>query len=133
MSEMNEKNAESIRSSLAAFADRVDHSPIDSLRPFFTEDAVWEMAGFSWSGTDQIIQGLQSMREAGHAGPDAGTKHILTNTEIDIQQDEARVNSVYLLIKPGSPAQILSVGSYTDLYVWQDGNWKVKHRKVAAF
>ncbi|MEV0196717.1 nuclear transport factor 2 family protein [Nonomuraea sp. NPDC050691] len=116
-----------------AFARLADKGTPQDLGALLTDDVEWTMAGAHWRGREQTLAGLSRMRELGHAGPDSGNRHVITNLEVHATGDRATALSCFLLVSAGSPAEIAVVGSYRDeLRRGQDGRWLLARREVTT-
>ena len=115
---------------LAAFARLADEGTVEELGHLFAEGVEWSMAGTTWRGRAEVLSGLASMRELGHAGPESGNRHVLTNQEVHIDGDRAAAHSYFLLVNRETPAAILAVGSYRDELVRERGEWVIARREV---
>jgi len=114
---------------LAAFARLADEGTLDELGTLFAEDVEWSMTGTTWRGRAEVLAGLGSMRELGHAGPKSGNRHVLTNQEVDLDGDRATARSYFLLV---NREKILAVGAYRDELVRDLGGWVIARREVRA-
>jgi ketosteroid isomerase-like protein len=116
---------------LHAFARLADEGTPHDLGALLTDDVEWTMAGAHWRGREQTVAGLVQMRELGHAGPESGNRHVITNLEVHATGDRATASSYFLLVASGPPAAILVAGSYRDeLRRGQDGHWLLARREV---
>jgi ketosteroid isomerase-like protein len=115
------------------FARLVDSADLTDLAPLVTDTIGWRMTGTTWQGRAEVLAGLAEMRRQGHAGPDAGTRHVITNLEIGIDGDRATAHSYFQLLSSGMPAQVLAVGAYADTFRrTPDGRWLLADREVTA-
>ncbi|MBB2914374.1 3-phenylpropionate/cinnamic acid dioxygenase small subunit [Streptosporangium becharense] len=122
-----------IVNTLHAFARLADEGTLHDLAALLADDVQWTMAGTHWRGREQTVIGLGRMRELGHAGPDSGNRHVITNLEVHTTGDRATAFSYFLLVSSTSPAAILAVGSYHDeLSRVQDGRWILTRREVTT-
>ncbi|MFG6198221.1 nuclear transport factor 2 family protein [Nonomuraea sp. JJY05] len=118
---------------LHAFARLADEGTPHDLGVLLTDDVEWAMAGAHWCGREQTVAGLTRMRELGHAGPDSGNRHVITNLEVHATGDRATALSYFLLVSAGPPAAIVTIGSYRDeLRRGQDGHWLLARREVTT-
>jgi hypothetical protein len=116
---------------LHAFARLADEGTPHDLGALLTDDVEWAMAGAHWRGREQTVAGLSRMRELGHAGPDSGNRHMITNLEVHATGDRATALSYFLLVSSGPPAVIAAAGSYRDeLRRGRDGRWLLARREV---
>ncbi|MDX3100981.1 nuclear transport factor 2 family protein [Nonomuraea angiospora] len=118
---------------LHAFARLADEGTPHDLGALLTDDVEWAMAGARWRGREQTVAGLTRMRELGHAGPDSGNRHVITNLEVHATGDRATALSYFLLVSAGPPAAIVAIGSYRDeLTRGGDGRWLLARREVTT-
>ena len=117
---------------LTAFARLADEGTIDELGDLFTDDIEWTMTGTTWRGREEVLAGLRSMRDLGHAGPDSGNRHVLTNLEVRPDGEHATARSYFLLVSSGGPATILAVGAYRDELRRTAGGWLLTRREVTT-
>ena len=117
---------------LSAFARLADEGGLEELGNLFTADIEWSMPGATWRGRAQVLSGLGSMRNLGHAGPDSGNRHVITNQEVYVEHDRATARSYFLLVSLDTPAAILAVGSYHDELLRMDGQWLIARREVTT-
>ncbi|PRX99751.1 nuclear transport factor 2 family protein [Allonocardiopsis opalescens] len=121
-----------ITDTLYAFARLADEGTIEQIGELLTADIEWAMAGTTWRGRAQVLDGLRSMRALGHAGPDSGNRHVVTNQEVRAESDRATAHAYFLLVSRGAPAAILAVGSYRDELRRVTGRWLIARREVAS-
>jgi ketosteroid isomerase-like protein len=115
------------------FARLVDSADLAEVAELLTDDISWRMAQATWHGRDEVLAGLAEMRRLGHAGPHIGTRHVITNLEIDLHGDHAIARSYFQLVSRDKPAQIHVAGAYTDeLRRNQEGRWRLADRQVTA-
>ncbi|OZC87720.1 hypothetical protein CH272_18585 [Rhodococcus sp. 05-340-1] len=116
----------------AAAAD--DAASVDEVVALFVDDAVFDMGGELHQGTSAIARYLQGARDAGFAGPAAGTRHIVTNCLVTVESNEtASGQSEWMLIRSAADEAfpiVLSAGRYRDRYRRVDGVWRIAHRAV---
>jgi hypothetical protein len=61
--------------------------------------------------------------------------HVISNIYIARQTDlEADVKSFYtfIVVKPGEPLTVRSVGYYDDIFRYDDGGWRIWRRSIVA-
>lgn len=115
---------------LYAFARLADEGAIDEIGDLLADDIEWTMTGATWRGRAEVLAGLGSMRDLGHAGPDSGNRHVVTNLEVRADGDRATAHSYFLLLSRS--ATILVIGSYRDELRRAEGRWVLTRRHVAT-
>ena len=103
----------------------------DAYVALFTDDAVLE-------GAQGVHMGKEALREA--VGPiwaseGSATFHLLLNAVIDrvnTDCDEAIATSILLIVRQGTPLQVLHVSEITQQLKRVDGYWKIARRSVKA-
>lgn len=115
---------------LNAFARLADEGTLDQIGALFADDIEWSMAGSTWRGREEVLSGLKYMRDLGHAGPDSGNRHVITNQEVYVDGDRATASSYFLLVSRDTPAAILAVGAYRDVLRRDDERWLIVKREV---
>lgn len=117
---------------LSAFARMADEGTLDELGALFAEDGAWSMPGVTWTGRDEVVAGLGSMRDLGHAGPGSGSWHLVTNPEVLVDGDRAAARSCWQLVG-SADGQVRALGRYRDeLRRGADGTWLLTRREVTA-
>lgn len=119
----------------AAAADDADS--VDAVSALFDTDGVFTVGGQSYSGRAAIATYLQEARDAGFAGPDAGTRHIVTNTLASIEsENEASGGCEWMLLRSAtaeSPVPtVIASGQYRDRYRRTNGHWSIAARTVRS-
>jgi hypothetical protein len=122
-----------IRNLLAQVAHITDgRGTLDEYISLWTEDSVWEssVAG-SWNGHEGHLARHKRFRRAGVQGPEVESFHVLTTVFVEVDRDEARSLSTWLLItRPGPDPKVQDVGTYTDTLRRTSSGWKLVTRKV---
>jgi ketosteroid isomerase-like protein len=103
----------------------------DAYVELFTDDAVLD-------GAQGIHRGREALRQA--VGPiwaseGSATFHLLLNAVIDrvnTDCDEAIATSILLIVRQGTPPQVLHVSEITQQLKRVDGYWKIARRSVKA-
>jgi ketosteroid isomerase-like protein len=122
-----------IVSVLSMFARMADEGTVAQMGELLADDVEWHMTGAAWRGRTEVLEGLREMRALGHAGPDSGNRHVVTNQEVYVDGERARAFSYFLLVSRGGPASILVTGSYGDeLKRGEDGRWLLARRDVSV-
>ncbi|MGO4421069.1 nuclear transport factor 2 family protein, partial [Streptomyces sp. MCAF7] len=118
---------------LNGFARTADEDTVEEMGRLLTDDVEWCMSGVTWRGRTQVLHVLQEMRVLGHAGPDSGNRHLVTNHEVYVDGDRALALSYFQLVSGDRPASILATGSYRDeLRHCEDDRWLLAKRDVSA-
>jgi hypothetical protein len=116
-----------------AYAHALDFVDPDELASLFAEDGRWFPAGGA-------VQGPKAIRDywAKQAGRSYVTRHVLTNTRIEVVDRDHAKGSAYLTMyryDPAHPETIKSlepvlVGVMTDEYVRTPQGWRFQQRKL---
>lgn len=114
-----------------------DADSIDAVSALFDTDGVLTVAGETYTGRAAIAAYLQGARDAGFAGPHAGTRHIVTNALATIESDsEASGTCEWMLLRSAtaeSPAPtVVASGQYRDQYRRTNGHWVIAARTVRS-
>ena len=118
---------------LNAFARMADEGTVAQMGELLADDVEWHMSGVTWRGHSEVLAGLAEMRARGHAGPESGNRHIVTNQEVHVEDERVRAFSYFLLVSRAGPASILVTGSYRDeLRRCKDGRWQLTKRDVSV-
>ncbi|MEU6904232.1 nuclear transport factor 2 family protein [Streptomyces coeruleorubidus] len=118
---------------LNAFARMADEGTVAQMGELLADDVEWHMTGVAWRGRTEVLEGLGEMRALGHAGPDSGKRHVVTNHEVYVEAERARAFSYFLLVSRTAPPWILITGSYRDeLRRCDNGRWLLARRDVSV-
>ncbi|SDG70701.1 SnoaL-like domain-containing protein [Lentzea fradiae] len=118
---------------LNQFARMADEGTIPEIGALCTQDVEWWMPEVTWQGHEEVLKGLEAMRELGYAGPASRNRHVITNHEIHVDGDRAAAHSYFQLLSGDTPSSILAIGSYTDeLRRDADGRWLFAGRQVTS-
>jgi ketosteroid isomerase-like protein len=126
-----------VRRTLHAYCRLLDERDLDELIPrVYLSDAVDDRSrGTPLQGHDQIrgyfAQALEHV---------ASTAHLLSNIEVDVDADGRRATAysrvtAYHWMSGGDPvreADFVLLGSYDDVLVRTDDDWRIAHRVVRA-
>lgn len=120
---------------MVTFAAAADDSPtVEAVSALFTEDGTFEVGGQMHRGREAIGHYLQLNRDAGFAGPLAGTRHLLTNLHAESRSDGSAVGgSEWLLVRRADASAaptLVATGRYRDRYVQVEGQWLIAERSV---
>jgi hypothetical protein len=129
---MIERDCEALSNSYGHYLDFVD---ADGLARLFAEDGVWFPSGTR-------LQGPKAIHDywAAQAGRPYVTRHVMSNTRIEvIDRDHARGTAYLTMYRfdPAHPETIKSLepallGMMTDEYVRTPQGWRFKQRKLEA-
>lgn len=112
-----------IRRTLARYCQWCDDGDFDAWAQLFESDATLSLRGRTHEGRDTIravVEGAQS--------PDARGKHVLAQSEIDVEGAEATAVTDFLLVKADA---ISSAGRYHDrMRRGEDGEWRFVSREI---
>jgi ketosteroid isomerase-like protein len=129
---MIERECEALSNSYAHYLDFVD---ADGLAGLFAEDGVWFPSG-------RRLEGPKAIHDywAAQAGRPYVTRHVMSNTRIEvIDRDHARGTAYLTMYRfdPAHPETIKSLepallGMMTDEYARTPQGWRFKQRKLEA-
>jgi ketosteroid isomerase-like protein len=108
---------------LGRYAWYVNSQDSDGFASCFTEDGVWEGAGFG------RMEGIEALRNMwGQRTP--RNPHLPLNYVVDVDGDTATVHSDILIVGlEGGTWSITTVGAYDDRLVRVGGSWKIQYRR----
>ncbi len=116
---------------LSRFATLADVGSLETIGTLLADDIVWQMAGMTWTGRQAVIAGLGQIRETGQAGPGTGTRHLVTNLQIEPDgADGAQAHSYFLFITVGSTPIATLFGEYRDTLRKEHGRWVIGSRTI---
>ena len=131
-----------IRSLLARIAQLADRGELDEYIGQFTDDAVWAMPANPLMGMDastrrgheEILAGVRERRGGGVQGPGTNTRHVITTTAIQVQDDShATARSYYLFVGDTTTTPTLrTMGQYDDVFVRGERGWQLAHRTITV-
>lgn len=115
-----------IRNVLARYCRLNDAQDWGAWVQLFTEDCEADLTGGFFKGR----AALQAFVE-GHTYPPG--RHLITNSEISVEGDEADVLSDLLMLAPADDGElrILCVARYYDRFRRVDGEWLISHKRAA--
>ena len=110
------------------YATSVDKRDFEALREVFHEEAVIEGPAFKFQGIEEIISGMEAIRQF------KKTQHFVMNQNIEIKGMEA-VNEVYTLAyhfyeKEGTQVRLDWGIIYRDILKRETGKWKILNRNL---
>lgn len=116
---------------LARFATLADTGSLQEIESLLAVDIVWQMGMTTLRGRENVIAALGQIREAGQAGPGTGTRHVVSNLQIDLDGEErARAHSYFLFITVGNTPVVSLFGEYRDTLRKENGQWIIASRVV---
>src|SRR3954469_12165479 len=123
-----------IENALARYAFAYDTDELELLAECFTRDAEVEFSSGLKVGRDAVV--AEMARRRARYRPDGVVPwHVISNVFIREESDEqARVASFYTFAvrSAGQAPKLQSMGYYDDLFVPEDGVWRVHRRRVVA-
>lgn len=122
-------DAEQIRKLIARYAQAIDDARYDDLASLFAEDAEWVTPEGSVRGPQGVRDFMSAYRRRG-AASDTKTKHLATNSVIDIDGDTATALSDFIVVRsgPADGGTVVRAGRYEDAFTKQDGEWRFAKR-----
>ena len=123
-----------IRNLQARLAHLADEGDLEDYILLFTEDAVWEGGAFGTKrGVEQIMKGAIARRQGGTSGPGAFTRHVLTTTMIEVDEDNATGKSVFHFYTNINETPVQAImGVYEDKFQRKSSGWKICYRKIIS-
>jgi hypothetical protein len=112
---------------LNAYCWALDTDQLDDLRAVFTPDAVLEKGDDIVRGINAIVESAQAMLEEFSA-----CQHLVTNHQIDVNNDVARSRSQLLthrLISDGDERLRIEAGTFEDDWIRTLSGWRIVHHR----
>lgn len=123
-----------IRNILARLAHLADDGDLEEYLGYFTDDATWGNLGSDdvRSGRADLLAGAVERRESGIQGPGSGTRHVLTTTSVEIDDDAARARSYFLYLdtKEADGVAVRLTGRYLDDFTRTPEGWRMSRRRI---
>lgn len=116
---------------LVEYGARIDARDYAGYAALFAREGTWQNGATVRRGRaeiEQLLVGLFGTPAPGYVN--RGDYHLISNPQIDVDGDRARVRSRHLLVMrgaDGSPVPELA-GVYEDEFVREDGQWKILRR-----
>jgi ketosteroid isomerase-like protein len=116
---------------LVEYGARIDARDYAGYAALFAREGTWQNGATVKRGRAEIealLVGLFGTPAAGYVNRE--DYHLISNPQIDVDGDRARVRSRHLLVMrgaDGSPVPELA-GVYEDEFIREDGQWKILHR-----
>lgn len=124
------RDVAAIQNLLNQYCHNADYNPPERMREVFLADAVFEVPamGVRAEGVDEIIAFFKASRES-----NANARHVISNSVIEGDGDEARANSYLQVIDlRGELPQIVAFGRYRDVLRRSADGWRFALRSVAV-
>ena len=130
-----------IEALVARYVTALDTLDADAYANVFTENAEFDVAGTVYQGRAAIraiVTDLQASRDRDQAAgtPTAALYHVMSNTSIEIiDDDEARHSSYAQTVRAAENGQFIVgfMGRYDDVIVKREGRWQILSRKLVSF
>ncbi|MGO4202555.1 nuclear transport factor 2 family protein [Rhodococcus sp. TAF43] len=131
-----------IQDLLARIAQLADDGTVEDYLDSFTADAVWEsqpnpvtgMVAQLCEGVASIEEGVRERRAGGVQGPGTSSRHVITTVSVSLDSDiEASSTAYWLFFRDTtSEPRLAGVGRYDDTHRFEDGRWKLAHRRITV-
>jgi 3-phenylpropionate/cinnamic acid dioxygenase small subunit len=109
----------------ARAGDRRDHALALAC---YHEGATEEHEGFTGPAADFVLE--HSAYAPGKIPPTSSMVHLISNVLIDLDGDEAAVESYHLCFMTGAETDTTIAGRYLDRFGRRNGRWAITHRQV---
>jgi 3-phenylpropionate/cinnamic acid dioxygenase small subunit len=109
----------------ARAGDRRDHALALSC---YHEGATEEHEGFTGPAADFVLK--HSAYAPGKTPPTSSLVHLIANVLIELDGDEAAVESYHLCFMTGGDTDTTIAGRYLDSFASRNGRWAITHRQV---
>lgn len=109
----------------ARAGDRRDHALALSC---YHEGATEEHEGFTGPAADFVLK--HSAYAPGKTPPTSSLVHLIANVLIELDGDEAAVESYHLCFMTGGDTDTTIAGRYLDRFASRNGRWAITHRQV---
>jgi 3-phenylpropionate/cinnamic acid dioxygenase small subunit len=117
-----------IRRTFAEFCQYLDDRRFEDWANLFTEDAVFNRLT-TRAAILSMIQGAELASE-----PDLSRKHVITNSIIDVDGDEAHAKSDLVMYdRHGDGPWTIRMGKYDDRLVRQGDRWLLANRQLTFY
>ena len=131
-----------IQDLLARIAQLADDGTVEDYLENFTADAVWEsqpnpvtgMAAQLREGVASIEEGVRERRAGSVQGPGTSSRHVITTVAVSLDSDVAASSTAYWLFFRDTTTEprLAGVGRYDDTHRFEDGRWKLAHRRITV-
>lgn len=123
-----------IRNLIAKLAHLADDGDLNDYIKHFSDDARWGGGGQPMRvGHDDIIAGATERRASGVVGPGSTARHVVSTTYIELDGDTALGRSVFhFYIGIDAQPTLAAMGVYSDTFIKQQGQWRLKERLIVG-
>lgn len=131
-----------IQDLLSRIAQLADDGTVEEYLEHFTADAVWEsqpnpvtgMAAQQRRGIAVIEEGVRERRAGGVQGPGTASRHVITTVAVSLDSETEASSTAYWLFFRDTTTQpkLAGVGRYDDTHRYEDGRWKLAHRRITV-
>ncbi|MDH6677264.1 3-phenylpropionate/cinnamic acid dioxygenase small subunit [Rhodococcus sp. LBL1] len=131
-----------IQDLLARIAQLADDGTVEEYLEYFTVDAIWEsqpnpvtgMAAQLRTGVASIEEGVRERRAGGVQGPGTSSRHVITTVAVSPNSTTEASSTAYWLFFRDTTTEprLAGVGRYDDTHRWEDGRWKLAHRRITV-
>lgn len=121
-----------IRNVLARLAQGADDGDLNEYVRLFAEDGSWQAPdGSIREGRSDLLAGAQARRAGGIQGPGTNTFHVVTNTVVNLDGDQATSTSYYQFYgNTDATPEIRRTGIYRDEFRRTADGWKMQKRVI---
>ena len=115
------------------YAVTVDARDLAGLADGFSDHAAAEYAGGVRLEGREAIRSFMAEAFQTHMGIDCPSTHLMTNTLVDLDGDEAGLRTTAIACLTGQPGKVIVRGlRYTDRCIREGQRWRVLHRRHEA-
>lgn len=135
------RTRDAIESVVLAYGTALDTLDADGYAGVFTENARLVVDGTVYNGRAEIrgiVERLKADREAAirEGRPVNALYHVISNTAITlVDPNRAHHQSYWQTIRvgPGNAVVVGAIGEYQDIFVREDGEWRIEERIITPF
>jgi len=131
-----------IQDLLARIAQLADDGTVEEYLENFTADAVWEsqpnpvtgMAAQLREGVASIEEGVRERRAGGVQGPGTSSRHVITTVAVSLDSETEASSTAYWVFYRDTTTtpRLAGVGRYDDTHRYENGRWKLAHRRITV-
>ena len=131
-----------IQDLLARIAQLADDGTVEEYLENFTADAVWEsqphpvtgMAAQLREGVASIEEGVRERRAGGVQGPGTSSRHVITTIAVSLDSETEASSTAYWVFYRDTTTEprLSGVGRYDDTHRYENGRWKLAHRRITV-